>query len=248
MSVVTNMSVVTKLVTAISALTLSGAVPLHAQDDDGGGWRTAPQVAAISAQDYVYGTGTARFSVIVWLDPECPFCKQLGTIPEHVVDEGQGQVNLAVRFYPLPFHGPNAVLGSVAALCVGQQAGSKGFYRFLDGWLAMTGSNGKGLGTGDGKHGGDPVAGLASASGAADAARLAACTTAKATTDRLTRDVDAADKAGVTGTPAIAIRDNRMNRTLLVEGAISGDDMKAAINFLAGQPADGAPDGGKPDA
>ena len=212
------------------ALIALGAVPAAAQSEENG-WREAPGVLPVGQADRVYGKADARFSLIVWLDPECPYCKLLGTQPQHVVDESGGRLNLAVRLYPLPFHGPNAVLASTTALCVGDQAGVTGYYKFLDEWMARTGSNGRGL-TG-GSANSDPVADLAAAVGARNRSALAGCTTSSKTTERLDRDVKAADAAGIEGTPAIALRDNRGGHTVMVSGAIGEDDMKSAIRTLA---------------
>lgn len=211
------------------------APPLHAQQaDEGASWRVATHVAPIGATDRVHGAAAAQISVIVWLDPECPYCKLLGAMPEQVVDQSGGKVNLAVRLYPLPFHGPNATLASLSALCVADQAGAAGFYRFLDGWLAATGGNGRGLPT---AGSGDPVADLAASAGARDLAALAACTTAPQTGTRLKAEMTAGETARVGGTPSIAVRNNATGETIMVDGAIGEDDMKAAINFMAKRPA-----------
>ena len=218
-----------------AALVALCAVPASAQDDESG-WKEAPGVEAVGKQDRLYGAPDARFSLIVWLDPECPYCKVLGTQPEHVVDGSHGRVNLAVRLYPLPFHGPNAVLASATALCVGDQAGATGYYRFLAAWMAKTGSNGRGIGDGAGNS--DPVADLAAAAGARNRDALAGCTTSGKTNDRLARDVNAGNAAGIEGTPAIALRDNRVGHTIMVSGAVSEEDMQNAIRVL-GQIDDG---------
>jgi protein-disulfide isomerase len=210
---------------------LSGAVPAHAQDDDNAlGWMEAPEVQAVGPADRLYGKPGARFSLIVWLDPECPYCKVLGRQPEHVVDSGKDRVNLVVRLYPLPFHGANAVRASVTALCVADQAGARGYYRFLDDWLDRTASNGRGIGSGEGRE--DPVVALAVAAGARDRQRLATCARADRTRARLTAEMKAADDAGIEGTPQIALRDNRTGHTISVSGAISEDDMRDGIRML----------------
>ena len=204
----------------------------QAQDDpDTVGWQEAPRVSAIGAQDRLYGKPGARFSLIVWLDPECPYCKLLGKQPEHVVDDSKGRVNLVVRLYPLSFHGPNALLASTTALCVADQSGAAGYYRFLAAWMARTGSNGKGIGNGDGRD--DPVAEMAAAAGARDRDKLAGCTTSDKTSARLGAEMNDAERAGIEGTPAIALRDNRVGHSIMVSGAIGEDDMRNGLRLLA---------------
>jgi len=219
---------------ACAALVAFATLPVaHAQaDSEQAEWIEAPNVPPIDKQDRVYGKAEARFSLIVWLDPECPYCKVLGAQPQHVVDGANGRVNLAVRLYPLPFHGPNAVLAASTALCVADQAGVTGYYHFLDEWMARTDSNGRGI---SGERGGsdDPVASLAAASGAHDRDALVGCTTSSKTSQRLAAEMHSADLAGIEGTPAIALRDNRFGHTIMVAGAVSEADMRDAIRQLA---------------
>jgi protein-disulfide isomerase len=216
----------------IAAAGLVAAPVALAQDgDDSVGWQEAPGVVPVGKLDRIYGKPDARFSLIIWLDPECPYCKLLGAQPEHVVDTSSGRVNLAVRLYPLPFHGPNAVLAASTALCVAEQAGSSGFYHFLSAWMAKTGSNGRGIGAGDGRD--DPVAAMAAASGARNLDKLAGCTASDKTAGRLAAEMKTGDLAGIEGTPAIAVRDNRQGHTIMVSGAIGEDEMRNAIRLLS---------------
>lgn len=219
---------------ALFAAPLALGAQVGDESADEGGWRVATQVSPIGFGDRIHGPASPAISVIVWLDPECPYCKVLGTIPEQVVDASGGRANLAVRLYPLPFHGQTAMLASLSALCVGNQAGDGAYYRFLDAWLAMTGGNGKGI---PGGASGDPVAALAAASGARDSNALAACTAAPATAERLGEEMRAAQRAGLSGTPAIAVRNNASGKTIMVAGAIGADDLEAAINFMGKQTA-----------
>lgn len=222
---------------ALAGLAVSAPVALAQDDNDSVGWQDAPGVIPVGKFDRLYGKPGARFSLIIWLDPECPYCKLLGAQPEHVVDSSAGRVNLAVRLYPLPFHGPNAILAASTALCVADQAGPTGYYRFLSAWMAKTGSNGKGIGAGDGRD--DPVAAMAAAAGARDLDALAGCTASDQTSQRLAADMKSGDLAGIEGTPAIAVRDNRQGHTIMVSGAIGEQDMRDAIRLL-GQAADEA--------
>ena len=218
----------------------SGAAQAQLGDS---GWVEAPQVAAIGASDRVYGAAKADFSMIVWLDPECPYCKVFGQTPERVVDGSGGKLNLAVRLYPLSFHGPNAVLASAAALCVADQAGAAGFYKFMSGWLALTGGNGKGIAAPDGKGADGNLAAatsLAAASGAKNPGAIAACTKTPAIAARIKAELDDGEQARISGTPAIAVRNNKTGETIMGAGALSQDDLESAVNYLAGRAGAGA--------
>lgn len=204
--------------------------PMYAQArdaDEEPAWRNAPGVDAVGTADRVYGPAKADFSLIVWLDPECPYCKLFGNMPEQIVDAGNGRLNLAVRLYPLPFHGANAMIASATALCVADQAGAAGYYRFLDAYLVMTASNGKGL------PGAEAVQSLARAAGVMDSAALALCSRDTATAQRLSVEMKGAERAGLGGTPAVAIRNNRTGETIFADGALPEADIKAAVNAMA---------------
>ncbi|MFD2782488.1 DsbA family protein [Novosphingobium pokkalii] len=84
-------------------------------------WRSVPDLGNLLAQDRVSGPAQAPISVVVWSDPECPYCKQFSGVPDAAIARAKGKANLAIRMLPLPFHGAAAVLGGMAALCVADQ-------------------------------------------------------------------------------------------------------------------------------
>ena len=225
---------------AIAALAASALLPLAtvsalAQSDNGGIWHGAGTVLpADPATDRIYGQPASDFSLIVWLDPECPYCKALGKTPEMVVDASGGRVNLVVRLMPLPMHGRAAFIAAATTICVGNQAAAKGFYAFLDRYMELTGTNGAGLPAAPGSS----VAALAREAGATDMAMLDSCVHDPETIRRLGGEFDAASKAGVTGTPAIVVRDNRNGTVAMAEGAISADDISRVIRALGARAAD----------
>ncbi|MCW1381578.1 DsbA family protein [Novosphingobium sp. KCTC 2891] len=195
-----------------------------------GGWRSAEAVAPLGKADRVYGNADADLTLIVWLDPECPYCKMFGNTGERLVDAAGGRMNLAVRLLPLPFHGEPAMAASAASLCVADQSGPAAYYRFLDAYLAMTATNGRGIAAQPG--GGNPITALAGAAGAADTARFNTCLRSTATMRRVLEESDAAQRAGVAGTPAVAIRNNRNGESVMADGAIPEEDIRAAANWL----------------
>ncbi|WP_225205839.1 DsbA family protein [Novosphingobium huizhouense] len=234
------------LASTAAAAAAAPAMPLPGQSNGAedpvraeGGWRSADLVAPAGKSDRIYGPADADLTLIVWLDPECPYCKQFGNTGERLVDSANGKLNLVVRLLPLPFHGEPAMAASVASLCVADQAGAAGFYRFLDAYLAMTATNGRGIPARMG-GGADPVLSLAVASGASDTEALRACRRSADTLRRVSAETAAGEAAGVGGTPSVAIRNNRSGTSVMADGAIPEDDIKAAVNWLAAHPA--APD------
>lgn len=207
-----------------------------------GGWRPGNLVAPAGKSDRIYGPADADLTLIVWIDPECPYCKVFGNTGERLVDSAEGRLNLVVRLLPLPFHGEPAMAASAMALCVADQSGAEGFYRFLDAYLAMTATNGRGIPARAG-GGADPLLSLAVASGASDTALLRTCRRSGETLRRVMAEGAAGEAAGVGGTPSIAIRNNRSGDSLMADGAIPEEDIKAAVNWLAARTPKAAPAG-----
>lgn len=219
-----------KTLRAVMAAAIVVVVATPARAQDASGWRPAIAVAPVGSTDRLYGPADAEITLVVWLDPECPYCKRFGRTGEQLVDGAGGRVNLVVRLMPLPFHGAAAVTASTAALCVADQAGAPGFYRFLDAYLDRTRTNGKGLAPAAGR--GDPVLALAADAGATDDAALRTCQRSAGTLRRVLVESESAAAAGVGGTPSVAILDNRSRDGLAADGAIPGDSIMSATNWL----------------
>lgn len=218
-----------------AALAMLAASPAVADSDSPSIWHAAGSVTPVdAAREPVYGQPGSDFSVIVWLDPECPYCKMLGRTPEKVVDASSGRVNLAVRLLPLPMHGRPALIAAATALCIGRQTSAPAYYRFLDRYMELTRTNGAGLP----EMPGISVEALAKAAGVTDLPALDACVHAPETVQALGLEFNAANVAGVTGTPAIVVRDNRTGKLAMTEGAIPAEEFNRVIRALGAQGAD----------
>ena len=219
---------------AACVLVAGSAVPAAAAGDAASIWHGAGTVVPVNAaSEPVYGQSNSDFSVIVWIDPECPYCKMLGRAPEDVVDASGGQVNLAVRLLPLPNHGRAAFMSAATAICVNRQSAATGYYRFLGRYMALTRTNGAGLPDTPATS----LEALAREAGASDMAKLDACIHSPETIQALGNGFEAASAAGVTGTPAIAVRDNRSGTVAMAEGALSADEISQFIRTLGARSA-----------
>ncbi len=219
---------------ATCTLIASSALPAAAQGDSAAIWHGAGTVVPVNAaNEPVYGQSVSDFSVIVWIDPECPYCKVLGRAPEMVVDASGGRVNLAVRLLPLPNHGRAAFMAAATAICVNRQSAAPGYYRFLGRYMELTRTNGAGLPDAPATS----LEALAREAGASDMVKLDACIHAPETIQTLGSQFDAASAAAVTGTPAIAVRDNRTGTVAMTEGAISADELSRVIRALGAKSA-----------
>jgi protein-disulfide isomerase len=219
----TALAATTMAFAAAPAMAASAQVP-----DVPAPWRSISDVGALLPQDRVAGPAQAPVSVVVWSDPECPYCKQFSGVPDSAIAHAQGKANLAIRLLPLPFHGAAAVLGGMAAMCVADQGGSGAYYRFLADYFARTNGGGRGL-----VGGRAAVVALAKQDGAADGAKLDACLRSDDTLGRISAEGDAAERATVQGTPAVAVRNNTSGETIMVDGAIDEATLSDAISLMA---------------
>lgn len=177
-----------------------------------------------SARDRISGNAQAEVSVIVYTDLECPFCKRFEGTPEQAIAKFDGKANVVFRHYPLDFHGANAKRGAYYAECVGRQAGSKGFFAFVNDWFRLTISNGKGLERGEAQ-----IWELALSAGAKDLAALTACAKDPAVAQLVQDDMVDGTRSGITGTPGVIVRNNKTGLALSITGAVPAQALEQAI-------------------
>ena len=175
--------------------------------------------------DFIYGAPGAAYSVIVYSDFECPYCKQFYGTPERSVDTLNGQANVVWRNFPLSFHNPAATVEAGAAVCAAAQGGITVFWKYAEGLMANTQRNGQGLPAVQGEPG---IFALAK-SLKLDMPTFKTCLTADSTQKRITDDIADGVKGGIRGTPGLLIRNNKTGETIAMKGATSADNLTAEI-------------------
>lgn len=178
-------------------------------------------------RDHVRGNPNAIVTLIEYTDFECPFCKQFHGTPKTVLDRYGDRVNWVVRNYPLPFHDPAARKEALAAECVAQLAGNDAYWKYADALFANTRSNGAGL---PDEHSTEK---LADAVGV-NASSLNGCVSdAKgAAAIRVDEDLSDGAQAGVSGTPATVVRNNKTGASQAVVGALPAQAFTTVIDRM----------------
>ena len=148
-----------------------------------------PRVAVETAGRPVRGPATAPVEIIEFSDFECPFCLKSVPVVAQVLKTYGDRVRLVYRHYPLNNH-PNARPAAEASLCAAEQ---NKFWEFHDHLFA----NQSRLTVPDLKQHATTL-GL-------DATAFNACVDARKYRAEVDRDMEAAEEAGVTGTPAFFI-------------------------------------------
>lgn len=165
------------------------------------------------ALDHIRGNPDAPVSLVVYTDLECPYCQRFHPFTKQALNAFPNDVNVVYRHFPLSFHNPVAEEEAMLAECVAELAGNEAFWGYIDGVFRYTASNGRGIGDADMDRifteiGVDRAA--AEKCAREEAQRLA---------ERIERDKQSGIRAGVTGTPATAVVDNRKDEAVLIKGA-----------------------------
>jgi len=152
-------------------------------------------VAAPSKDNPVKGAANAKVTIQIFSDFQCPFCKRVGPTLKQIEKDFGDRVKLVWRHMPLAFH-QDAPLASQAAHEVFAQKGAKAFWEFHDKLFEAQG-------TPDGIK--RPNLEKLAESMGVDMTRFKAALDKSSHQAVIDADMDAAKKAGISGTPAFAI-------------------------------------------
>ncbi|AJB55161.1 DsbA family protein [Enterobacter roggenkampii] len=181
---------------------------------------------------HIYGAPSARFTLVEFSDMECPFCKQFHDTPKQIVDASKGNVNWQWKHMPLDFHNPTAHREALAAECIAEQKGNRGFWVFVNDIFHHSQGNGAG------------VADLASVvtGVGADLDEFRDCLGSGKHEDKVEADIQKAKSYGVNGTPATFVVDNQTGKSQLLGGAQPAQAIMAMMRkmMIESQPDDSA--------
>jgi len=167
-----------------------------------------PRVEVTDGGRPVRGSSNASVEVVEFSDFQCPFCQRANPVVEQVLKTYGNKIKFVYRHYPLPNH-PNARPAAEAAACAEVQGK---FWEYHDQLFA----NGSKLTDADLKAHAATV-GL-------DTAKFNTCFDNKQQKPGVDADIAAADKVGVTGTPAFFINGRA------IEGAQPFEAFKRVID------------------
>lgn len=170
----------------------------------------------------IYGSESARFTLVEFTDLECPYCKKFWDTPKKIADQSNGLVNVQLVHMPLSFHNPAALAGAHASECVAEQKGNRGRWVFMDGFFKNTRGGGQGV---------PSLTNLAKDVGA-DVNDFTICMKDGRYLARINEGVSLANKMGINSTPATVIVDNKSGRSHTIKGAIPAATILAGITQL----------------
>ncbi|MWA29816.1 DsbA family protein [Burkholderia pseudomallei] len=170
---------------------------------------------------WVYGNVQARYTLIEYADLECPYCKAYFPVLKAWID-AHPEVNWQWQHRPLAVHEPAATREARLAECAGRTNGNEGFWRAVAWIYANTRGNGEGL--------------QASAAFPETSPKLKACLDNPDVGNAVQAQADAASRAGIEATPTVKLVDRSSGKAIVLEGAIEGDALLSAIDWLLNSP------------
>lgn len=171
-----------------------------------------------------YGRANSLFTLVVYSDLECPFCKEYNAIPKSLVDGSGGNVSLIFKHVPL--HKEASRIESLAVECAGEQGGNSAFFNMLDAVFANTHGNGSGVS--------QPLPSIGESLGLS-APQLRECLDTDRYMPKLSADLDEASRLGIQKTPTTVVRNNRTGKSQIIPGVSTAETLMQAMASLVDQ-------------
>lgn len=177
-----------------------------------------------SAREYRYGQANAIFTLVIYSDLECPYCKQYNAVSKGLVDSSGGNVSLIFKHVPL--HKEASRIESLAIECAGEQGGNSAFYKMLDAVFANTRGNGDGVN--------QPLPAIAAGLGL-NSDQLRECVDTDRYMPKLSSDLQEASRLGIDKTPTTVVRNNKTGRSQVIPGTSTPEVLMQAMASLVDQ-------------
>lgn len=199
------------------------------------------EIIGFSKKEHYLGNEKARYSIIVYEDMECPFCKIYAEVPEVVINKFK-DVNFISRQNPLQFHMPAAAKEAVLAECVAKELGNEGYFKFTREVFKNTLTNGQGLpelsidykikGNAeeslvfqDLKSSEKALFAVAKNTGIKDIVMTLACYKDVNTSLELQTLIEYSKSHGIVGTPTTILKDNQTGRSEVIAGVMNEKEL-----------------------
>lgn len=182
---------------------------------------SVPDDATAASPPWRYGSADARFTLVLYADMECPYCKAYFPILKHWIDQ-HPEARLQWQHLPLPMHEPAASKLAALAECAGEQGGQRAYWNAVAWIYQHTRGDGQGL-PADVRYPDLTPA-------------LQTCVDGEHAQAIVQTQAREAARDGISATPALRLRDERSGQSLLLHGPVEGDALLSALDFLdAGQ-------------
>jgi protein-disulfide isomerase len=171
-----------------------------------------------SASDHIIGSPTAPVVLIEYSDFQCPYCSLVYPTIKKIVNESNGQVAWVMRNLPLDSLHPEARPAALAAECIAEQAGNKGWWQFADDIF------------GDQQNLGNARYLAEAGKIGVNMAQYLSCVSQKKFNDKLDTQSGEAYAAGAQGTPFTIVYGN--GKSVPLSGALPDAQFRAVIKAV----------------
>ena len=194
-------------------------------------------VESTASGKHIYGKEDARYSLVVFSDIECPYCKKYHKTPKNVVDKYPDHVNWQFKHFPLGFHDPVAGVEAIATECAAEVGGNRAFWVFLQQMMDETKGNGQGAGD---------LQTIAERIGL-DGEKFVSCVREGKHRETIDKHIAKGKELGVNSTPVTFLVDNKTGKNIMLKGMVSEGNVLGALQKIK-QEADAALNqSGKPE-
>ena len=169
-----------------------------------------------------YGDAAARINMQMFSDIECPMCRKMHPVMKQIVDMSQGVIGWEYHHFPLARHNPNAAIESQAIECLHEAYGNRTAWVMLEILFRETQGNGKGV---------ESLSEIARSYGLSGSL-IENCLASHAHKEKINTDYELGRSLGVNATPAIQITDKQTNKSIIVKGYKTPEQLLAIISEL----------------
>jgi protein-disulfide isomerase len=177
-------------------------------------------LAKPSNKDHIRGSQNATLALIDYSDFSCPYCKRFNVTLKDMLTQYDGKVQLVYRHFPLSSLHPNAQKQAEASECVFKLGGDAKFWLYADQLYASTTDVTV-----------DTMKTMAANLGV-DKTKFNTCLDSGEMKAVVDADAQSGTKAGVSGTPGDFLMNLKTGEFEKLQGAVSIDDLKAAIDAM----------------
>ena len=189
--------------------------------------RAPVSTAQVAGPPWQMGNPEGRFTLTLYADLECPFCREYFPQLKRWVGNNT-DVALQWHHQPLAAHEPAASAEARLAECAAEAGGHAAFWQAVEWVYAHTRSDGQGLP--DGLRYPETTSAIEQ------------CMASERPNVAIRAQAAEATKSGVTATPSLRLLDRQTGQAILLQGPIEGDALLSAMDLLAaGEMASDAP-------
>ncbi|ELY3880541.1 DsbA family protein [Pseudomonas aeruginosa] len=171
-----------------------------------------------SGPPWQMGNPEGRFTLTLYADLECPFCREYFPQLKRWVGNNT-DVALQWHHQPLAAHEPAASAEARLAECAAEAGGHAAFWQTVEWVYAHTRSDGQGLPDGLQYPESTPA--------------IEQCMASERPGAAIRVQASEATKSGVTATPSLRLLDRQTGQAILLQGPIEGDALLSAMDMLA---------------